>query len=137
MKILLVSMLLGGAVALAQPASNNKAPADVSDSKIRTVFPEIELRGYGRVSGKTATLSGGASLLTIRCESPSKAELLQAKYLSDMALLPKVKTTQVPFGGSGGGGGGEVAACASCGWARLPFGSQQRERGLHFGSQQF
>lgn len=65
------------------------------------VFPEVSLRGYGTVSGKQTTLSGGASLLIIRCESPEKAALLQAKYLSDLSLLPKTTSSQIALGRSG------------------------------------
>ncbi|MCM8542689.1 MAG: beta-galactosidase trimerization domain-containing protein [Lentisphaeraceae bacterium] len=44
------------------------------------------LRGYGKVSS-SKTLTDKASILEITCEDESKAQLLQAKYLSDIQLL--------------------------------------------------
>ena len=59
----------------------------------REDFPSMQLRGYGKVSGSFFVTPDGkpASLLAIRCESKAKAEILQAKYLSDFGLLPGVK----------------------------------------------
>jgi len=99
MKRVLVGILLGGTAVLAQFESIARSHADAVAHEV--LFPEIELRGYGRVSGKESTVPNGASLLTIQCESPDKAERLQAKYLSDLTLLPKVTGVQVVLGGSG------------------------------------
>jgi hypothetical protein len=53
-------------------------------------YPPVKLRGYGTVSGDVVALAHGASRLTIHCESEAKARLLEAKYLSDLGLLPGV-----------------------------------------------
>lgn len=106
-KLLVGILLLCGIVIVGRLAFNDESPAkkpasSENNSAVReVVFPEIDLRGYGRVSGKESTLPDGATLLTIQCQSPDKAELLQAKYLSDLTLLPKVKETQVALGKSG------------------------------------
>jgi hypothetical protein len=100
MKTLFTSLLLGGTFALAQLPLAGAIPATASAAR-EVVFPETSLRGYGSVSGKQRVLPGGASLLTIQCESPAKAELLQAKYLSDIALLPKTQVAQAALGGAG------------------------------------
>jgi hypothetical protein len=105
MKILFLSMLLGGSVSLSldgcRATSSADATAAATTATAGEVFPEVDLRGYGRVSGQQTSLTGGASLLTIQCESSAKAELLQAKYLSDLSLLPKTQTAQVALGGAG------------------------------------
>jgi hypothetical protein len=53
-------------------------------------FPARMLRGYGEVSGESVQVSPTSSLLTIHCADESKARVLQAKYLSDLGLLPGV-----------------------------------------------
>jgi len=56
-------------------------------------FPPVKLRAYGTVSGERTLIPGSSqsSVLTIRCESEPKAQLLLAKYLSDLGLLPGVR----------------------------------------------
>ena len=59
---------------------------------------DVTLRGYGKVSG-TLFISPNAkpvSLLAIHCESRAKAQILQAKYLSDLGLLPGVISLKIP-----------------------------------------
>ena len=46
--------------------------------------------GYGKVSGQYYAFGNG-SILEIVCESADKAKLTQAKYLSDLQLLPGVQ----------------------------------------------
>jgi hypothetical protein len=61
-------------------------------------FPAVKLRAYGTVSGafkSTTTEDRPASLLTVTCDSEEKAKLLQAKYLSDLQLLPGVKAVTI------------------------------------------
>lgn len=55
-------------------------------------LPEINLRGYGRVSGSYRAISSpaGASILQIVCADTAKAQLAQAKFLSDLCCLPGV-----------------------------------------------
>ncbi len=102
-KRVLAALLLGGATAFAQAAPDAKPRADASTSAVAHdgVFREIDLRGYGTVSGVKTDLRGGVSQLSIRCESPEKAKLLQAKYLSDLSLLPKVSESKITLGRTG------------------------------------
>ena len=53
------------------------------------------LRGYGEVSAQVTNVDAKSSLLTITCEDEAKARILQAKYLSDLGLLPGVTTKAV------------------------------------------
>ncbi|WP_309386237.1 beta-galactosidase trimerization domain-containing protein [Cerasicoccus frondis] len=53
------------------------------------VFEPTELRGFGGVSGR-AQGTDQDSILQIECESPEKAQLLQAKCLSDFSLISGV-----------------------------------------------
>jgi hypothetical protein len=55
-------------------------------------FPPIKLRAYGTLSGEGKTIAGSpqSSVLLITCESEPKAQLVLAKYLSDLGLLPGV-----------------------------------------------
>lgn len=63
-------------------------------------FPPIGLRGYGTLSATSRTLhSGQSSVMHIVCESPTKAHLVQAKYLSDLTLLPGAEPTTVSIKG--------------------------------------
>ena len=54
------------------------------------VFPPVTLRGYGELSGAAWNDASG-SVLQINCQNPDKAKLVQAKYLSDLQVLPGVK----------------------------------------------
>ncbi|MGE9291013.1 MAG: beta-galactosidase, partial [Puniceicoccales bacterium] len=62
-------------------------------------FEPVELRGYGLVSGQV-TGSGAGSILQVNSESPEKAQLLQAKYLSDLSLMPELTERNVRVGQS-------------------------------------
>lgn len=57
-------------------------------------FPPVKLRAYGTLSGtlKTFTNAPQSSLLLINCDSVPKAQLVLAKYLSDLSELPGVST---------------------------------------------
>ncbi|MGE9296090.1 MAG: hypothetical protein ACQKBV_07385 [Puniceicoccales bacterium] len=99
MKKLLAAILLGGTVAITLVALDGESSENAASE--RESFPEVDLRGYGRVSGEETALEDGGSLLTIQCESPQKAALLQAKYLSDLTLLPKVQDVEAPIGATG------------------------------------
>jgi hypothetical protein len=97
------------------------APVQVASSKegvreVRT-FPEMKLRGYGTVSGRLFETSSG-SVLEVGCETPEKARLLQAKYLSDLQVLPGVSQESTPVSGGdlhsyAAAGQGGVAALQS------------------------
>ncbi|MDQ3815346.1 MAG: beta-galactosidase, partial [Armatimonadota bacterium] len=60
----------------------------------------IQLRGYGKVSGQFRKIDQppGASILQITCESAAKAQIVHAKYLSDLGLLPGVTEITLPDG---------------------------------------
>ncbi|MFZ4780057.1 MAG: beta-galactosidase, partial [Terrimicrobiaceae bacterium] len=59
-----------------------------SDNETKTL-PPISLRGFGKVSGKFQISASGTGILTITCQDAEHANLLQAKYLSDLnAILP-------------------------------------------------
>jgi len=57
-----------------------------------TTFAPIALRGYGSVSGFLRRKVEG-SVLEVACEDEAKAKLFQAKYLSDLGVLPGVTMT--------------------------------------------
>lgn len=77
--VLLPALVLGASAAAAQPAP-----------KAQLRLPAVKLRGYGNISGWFENLPGNASRLSIACESAAKAQLLHAKYLSDLSALPGV-----------------------------------------------
>ena len=58
----------------------------------------VKLRGYGEVSGEWKAVDGG-STLKVRCESEAKAKLFQAKYVSDLQVLPGVSLVQLQVSG--------------------------------------
>ncbi|MEI8195394.1 MAG: hypothetical protein WCI73_05745, partial [Phycisphaerae bacterium] len=65
-------------------------------------FDPRDLRGYGAVQGQAYLWEGKqarGSLLRIACESPDRARLLQAKYLSDLSVLPGVTDRKRRIGG--------------------------------------
>ena len=65
----------------------------------REVFPAVNLRGYGLVSGEFVLVKSGAaeaSILVVHCESPDAARLLSAKYASDLEVLPGVQKIEIP-----------------------------------------
>jgi hypothetical protein len=55
-------------------------------------FSAIKLRAYGTLSGESKTVAGSpqSSVLLINCDSVPKAQLVLAKYLSDLGLLPGI-----------------------------------------------
>jgi hypothetical protein len=61
----------------------------------RQELPAVRLRGYGTVSGTLRQAAdSSSSVLEIRCESEAKARIVQAKFLSDLGLLPGVTRKQ-------------------------------------------
>ena len=76
-------------------ASSTAAAADAGDSVYilptppAKTFSPIALRGYGKLSGAVWKRPAG-SVLEIDCQDPDKAKLVQAKYLSDLSVLPGV-----------------------------------------------
>ncbi|HEY3398511.1 MAG TPA: beta-galactosidase [Armatimonadota bacterium] len=75
------------------------APADLPAAR---VLPGGDLRAYGKISAQVRnwTAEGGTvSITTITCESPAKAALLHAKYVSDLQILPGVTAGKLPVGG--------------------------------------
>ena len=96
----------------AQAAGAGAAPANA------VLLPPVKLRGYGTLSAMFRPLHNGASSLThITCESPQKAHLVQAKYLSDLTRLPGTHEDTLTVGGHAlpihqHGSGGAVACYA-------------------------
>ena len=78
--------LAGGSLCAASPPTPHS-----------TVFPPVKLRGYGTVAGTFTAMEihgQSAGVLRIECQDQEKARLLLSKYLSDVQLLPGVKTSQ-------------------------------------------
>ena len=103
-------------------------PTDRVNKSVRvlgsTIFPRVDLRGYGVVSGQAqevAAPGGRASLLQIHCADEAAAKLLCAKYLSDVMVLPRVKAVTVATPG------GVVAARAAAGQGFLAAGRVGKE----------
>ena len=65
--------------------------AHTSHAQTTTRLAPVALRGYGTISGDFKVLPGDASSLEIRCQTPAQAQLTQAKYLSDLGVLPGVE----------------------------------------------
>ena len=77
-----------------QAAGANPAPGTV------VTLPLRKLRGYGTLSARFSTLHAGqVSLTHVTCESPRKAHLVQAKYLSDLTCLPGIHAETLTVGG--------------------------------------
>ncbi len=86
LRYLMFSLICFGAVPLKSSAAIlalNAAPSDVVEQ-----FPAIKLRAYGTLSGGEKTTQAQSSELLITCDSEAKAQLVLAKYLSDLVLLP-------------------------------------------------
>ncbi|MFI5378019.1 MAG: hypothetical protein ACHRHE_01820 [Tepidisphaerales bacterium] len=104
-------------------------------------FPPAPLRGYGSLSGELWTSPDGAtSTLRITCDNADKAKIVRAKFLSDLGLLPGVKSISLKTGArtltgrsvAGQGGivairsGRDVLILAAADEARLPALCDQR-----------
>jgi hypothetical protein len=55
-------------------------------------FPPMKLRAFGTISGKQMEIGPQSSILRVTAESVPKAQLVLAKYLSDLGVLPGVTT---------------------------------------------
>jgi len=94
-----MGMLYLCALGLLQVFGNGSLSASEPVSSAAPVLLETNnLRGYGALSGTYRTLPSmpGASVLVIVCESTAKAQLVAAKYLSDLACLPGVTDAALP-----------------------------------------
>lgn len=91
-----LSASAGRAQTIQIPLAN--APANAPSFAQDQSFAPVRLRGYGLVSGALRTSAGGGSILRVETESPQKAALLQAKFLSDLALSPGVQSAQLTVG---------------------------------------
>ena len=98
-----------GTVLLSQAFSCVAAPAEKAALSVsaegagfgmvaQRQFAPQNLRGYGTVSGTLWQLkkAGAASILEIDCQSVAKAQLVQAKYLSDLELLSGTVKIELP-----------------------------------------
>jgi hypothetical protein len=76
------------------PLRADPAPLALASSSghVMENFAPIKLRAYGTLSGERKTMPADpqASVLLITCDSLPKAQLVLAKYLSDLGLLPGV-----------------------------------------------
>ena len=104
--------LLAGLV-VSSALAGNAAPES-------TTYAPIKLRGYGTLSGAFTpeTIDGkAASTLKIVCEDEAKAQLLQAKYLSDLQTFAGVQPVKINAGNEAQVGysveGGVIAAARS------------------------
>jgi hypothetical protein len=87
--LVLVTSLIGfGALTRAENVSTTLALSAGGKES----FPAIKLRAYGTLSAERHVLPGQpqASVLVITCESEAKAQLVLAKYLSDLGELAGV-----------------------------------------------
>jgi hypothetical protein len=95
MKPVLRQALLVGLIAFSLVGS---ALADPAPPQTRD-YPPIQLRGYGTLSGtfSPGTIGGQpVSTLKIVCDDVAKAKLVQAKYISDLQVLPGIRPMKVP-----------------------------------------
>jgi hypothetical protein len=69
-------------------AADHDAAVNTAALTVTGTFAAKKLRAYGTVSGTSWRGADGGTLLTINCESEAKAQLTQAKYLSDLVTLP-------------------------------------------------
>ncbi len=97
---LLCGISLASASLPAQSAWGKSSPVEVSGSDLRAIEPlkEISLRGYGRISGASWTDDKTGSILRITCEDEEKAKLTQAKFLSDLQVLPGAELVSLEVG---------------------------------------
>lgn len=93
------SLWLAGVVLLGLAATfvDKSAPLSLASERLEATqkFQETALRGYGKISGTEWRAAEGGSILQIDCENEAHAKLTQAKYLSDLSLLPGVSESQV------------------------------------------
>jgi hypothetical protein len=89
--LIVLSVSVAGALAAADPALTINASSTLVPMSLQRTLDEVQLRGYGTVSGRMWNCGVGCSVLEIRCESEDRAKLTQAKYLSDLQLLPGVE----------------------------------------------
>jgi len=80
---LLLVLTLG--VMISAPGRLGAATLDGPDH-----FPPVKLRGYGTLSGERMEIGPQSSILRVTAESVPKAQLVLAKYLSDLGELPGV-----------------------------------------------
>ena len=60
-------------------------------------LPAANLRGYGRIAARFTT-GADASVTRVEAQDVARAQLLQAKFLSDLSLLPGVDEITLPGG---------------------------------------
>jgi hypothetical protein len=82
---------------LAMPAGISLAAESAMPASAVRLEP-VKLRGYGVLSGAYWAMPSlpEASVLQITCESTAKAQLVLAKYLSDLECLPGVADAALP-----------------------------------------
>jgi hypothetical protein len=95
LRLLFLFACFFGASALVR--SDNVSPTLTLPADGRESFPPVKLRAYGTLSAEQKFIPGApmSSVLTIACESEPKAQLVLAKYLSDLGELPGVNPLQI------------------------------------------
>jgi hypothetical protein len=97
--IVLLAGLAGG-LGGADPALTIDAASTLMPMTLGRTLGAVPLRGYGTVSGRLWNGGSGCSVLEISCASAECAQLAQAKYLSDLQLLPGVEAGTLAPGGA-------------------------------------
>ena len=92
---LFVGVLTAALAAGGTDASGGGGVRVVAPGVPAEVLPPVALRGFGTVAGTAWRFSPSSSLLCIHCEDAAKAQLTQAKYLSDQQVLPGVQAVTV------------------------------------------
>jgi hypothetical protein len=102
-KLLLVGLLL---LTAAEGRAQSRLLAELpklGEVKTSAVFPERNLRGFGRVKGESLSVSAGGQerlqVLRIEAESEGQASILQAKYASDLQSLGNVEKVSLSVAG--------------------------------------
>ncbi len=99
----------GDASAVKEPSVENEqahvmvpsATSKAFDAFLTEELDATRLRGFGEISARSYTFpKHEASLLEIQCEDDAHAQLTQAKYLSDLALLPGVELKTIDMAGT-------------------------------------
>ena len=100
MRITRRSFLAGATGLLSALSALNLRASTPAAPGASVTLPPLKLRGYGTLAATFRTLHAGQSSLThVTCESPRKALLVQAKYLSDLGCLPGTHDDVLSVGG--------------------------------------
>ncbi len=87
-----IASTVSASAALSISARSQQAPANLGPIIPGSeLFPPVKLRGFGTLAAIMRNMPElSATVTTITCDTPAKALLVQAKYLSDLERLPGV-----------------------------------------------